>query len=321
MRLLASLLLAFAAAAAYAQADDYPSRPIRWLSPWPPGGANDIFSRAIAEKLSASVRQPVVVENRPGAAGIIGTEAAARAPADGYVLTLGSSPTHAIAPSLNPKLPYDPLKDFEAVTLVAIVPNVLVVHPGVAATSVRELIALARSQPGKLNFASAGNGTSQHLSAELFKVMTGVDMVHIPYKGTAPALNELLGGQVQLAFDNIPALLPHIQSGRLRALAVTPAARSLALPDLPTLAEAGVPGYDASVWFGVFVPAGTPRPVVQRLHKEISAALQAADLKSRMAGMGAEVSGIGLEEFRAFWQREIPKWAGVVKAAGLKPAN
>jgi tripartite-type tricarboxylate transporter receptor subunit TctC len=192
------------------------------------------------------------------------------------------------------------------------------VHPSVRAGSVRELIALAKAQPGKLNFASAGNGTSQHLSGELFKALGGVDMVHVPYKGTAPALNELLGGQVQLAFDNVPALLPHIQSGRLRALAVTPAARSAALPDLPTIAEAGVPGYDASVWFGVFVPAGTPRAVVQRLHREIAAALNATDLKSRMAAMGAEVSGMGPEEFRAFWQREIPKWAAVVKSAGVK---
>jgi len=299
-------------------AQDYPSKTVRWVSPWPPGGANDIFSRILAQKLSETLGQAVVVENRPGAAGAIGTEAVARSAADGYIITLGSSPTHAIAPSLNPALPYDPLRDFEAVTLVAVVPNVLVVNPAVPANSVRELIALAKSRPGTLNFASAGNGTSQHLSGELFKVMAGVDMVHVPYKGTAPALNELLAGQVQLAFDNIPALLPHIQSGKLRALAVTPAVRSVALPDLPTVAESGLPGYDASVWFGVFVPAGTPRPVIQRLHTEIAKALAAPDVKARMAAMGAEVSGMGPEPFREFWRKEIPKWAGVVKTAAIK---
>ena len=314
--ILAASILGCAFGAAVAQ--PYPAKPVRWVSPWPPGGANDIFSRAIAQKLAEAFGQPVVVENRPGAAGAIGTEAVAKAPADGYVLTLGSSPTHAIAPSLNPNLPYDPLRDFEAVTLVAVVPNVLVVNPSLPVTSVRELIALAKQRPGTLNFASAGNGTSQHLSAELFKVMAGVNMVHIPYKGTAPALAELLAGQVQLAFDNIPALLPHIQAGRLRALAVTPATRSVSLPDLPTVAEAGLPGYDASVWFGVFVPAGTPRPVVQRLHAEIARALAAPDLKGRMAAMGAEVSGMGPDEFREFWRKEIPKWAGVVKAADIK---
>ncbi len=312
---LAALLLGSCAAAL---AQDYPSKTVRLVSPWPPGGANDIFCRLIAQKLTEAFGQAVVVENRAGAAGAIGTEAVAKAAADGYTLTLGSSPTHAIAPSLNPALPYDPLRDFDAVTLVAVVPNVLVVNPALPVTSVRELIALAKSRPGTLNFASAGNGTSQHLSGELFKVMAGIDMVHVPFKGTAPALNDLLAGQVQLAFDNIPALLPHIQSGKLRALAVTPSQRSMALPELPTVAEAGLTGYDASVWFGMFVPAGTPRPVIVRLHTEIAKALAAPDLKARMAGMGAEVSGIGPDGFRDFWRKEIPKWANVVKAEGIK---
>ncbi|MCC6532581.1 MAG: tripartite tricarboxylate transporter substrate binding protein [Burkholderiales bacterium] len=301
-----------------ALAQPYPSKVVRWISPWPPGGANDIFSRAIAQELTRSFGQQVIVDNRPGAAGTIGSDIVAKAPPDGYTIVLGSSPTHAIAPSLYAGLPYDPLRDFAAVTLVATVPNVLVVHPSVPARSVKELIALARARPGKLNFASAGNGTSQHLSGELFKSMAGVDMVHVPYKGTAPALTDLLAGQIELAFDNMPALLPHIRSGRLRALAVTPIKRSATAPELPTIAEAALPGYDASVWFGAFVRAGTPREVVSKLHGEIVKALATPELKARMASLGAEVAGTGPDEFTEYWRKDIPKWAGVVKAAGVK---
>ena len=296
----------------------YPAKPIRWISPWPAGGANDIFSRAIGQKVSESVGQQVLVDNRPGAAGTIGSDVAAKAPPDGYTLVMGSSPTHAIAPALYPTLPYDPVRDFSAVTLVGSVPNVLVLHPTVPAKTVKELIAVAKARPGKLNFASTGNGTSQHLSAELFKFMAGVDMVHIPYKGTAPALTELVAGQVDLAFENMPALIPHIQAGPQRALAVTTAKRSAIMPELPTIAEAALPGYDASVWFGVFVPAGTPRPVIDRLHAEILKALQTPDLKSRMVSMGTEVSGLGPDDFGAYVRKEIPKWANLVKAAGVK---
>ena len=217
-----------------------------------------------------------------------------------------------------PALPYDPLRDFSAVTLVGSVPNVLVLHPSVPAKTVKEFIAVAKARPGKLNFASTGNGTSQHLSAELFKFMAGLDMVHIPYKGTAPALTELVAGQVDLAFENMPALIPHIQAGRLRALAVTTTKRSAVMPELPTIAEAALPGYDASVWFGVFAPAGTPRPVVDRLHGEILKALQTQDLKSRMVAMGTDVSGMGPDDFSAYVRKEIPKWANLVKAAGVK---
>jgi len=198
------------------------------------------------------------------------------------------------------------------------VPNVLVLHPSVPAKTVKEFIAVAKARPGKLNFASTGNGTSQHLSAELFKFMAGLDMVHIPYKGTAPALTELVAGQVDLAFENMPALIPHIQAGRLRALAVTTTKRSAVMPELPTIAEAALPGYDASVWFGVFAPAGTPRPVIDRLHGEILKALQTQDLKSRMIAMGTEVSGMGPDDFSAYVRKEIPKWANLVKAAGVK---
>jgi tripartite-type tricarboxylate transporter receptor subunit TctC len=301
-----------------ATAQAYPAKPIRWISPWPAGGANDIFSRAIGQRIGESLGQQVLVDNRPGAAGTIGSDIAAKAPADGYTLVMGSSPTHAIAPALYPALPYDPLRDFSAVTLVGSVPNVLVLHPSVPAKTVKEFIAVAKARPGKLNFASTGNGTSQHLSAELFKFMAGLDMVHIPYKGTAPALTELVAGQVDLAFENMPALIPHIQAGRLRALAVTTTKRSAVMPELPTIAEAALPGYDASVWFGVFAPAGTPRPVVDRLHGEILKALQTQDLKSRMVAMGTDVSGMGPDDFSAYVRKEIPKWANLVKAAGVK---
>src|SRR6185369_6338037 len=322
IRMLAQAVVIFsvvlAAMPPLATAQAYPAKPIRWISPWPAGGANDIFSRAIGQKIGESLGQQVLVDNRPGAAGTIGSDIAAKAPADGYTLVMGSSPTHAIAPALYPALPYDPLRDFSAVTLVGSVPNVLVLHPSVPAKTVKEFIAVAKARPGKLNFASTGNGTSQHLSAELFKFMAGLDMVHIPYKGTAPALTELVAGQVDLAFENMPALVPHIQAGRLRALAVTTAKRSAIMPELPTIAEAALPGYDASVWFGVFVPAGTPRPVIDRLHAEILKALQTPDLKSRMVSMGTEVSGMGPDDFAAYVRKEIPKWANLVKAAGVK---
>ena len=311
-----SVVLAAMPSLATAQA--YPAKPIRWISPWPAGGANDIFSRAIGQKIGESLGQQVLVDNRPGAAGTIGSDIAAKAPADGYTLVMGSSPTHAIAPALYPALPYDPLRDFSAVTLVGSVPNVLVLHPSVPAKTVKEFIAVAKARPGKLNFASTGNGTSQHLSAELFKFMAGLDMVHIPYKGTAPALTELVAGQVDLAFENMPALIPHIQAGRLRALAVTTTKRSAVMPELPTIAEAALPGYDASVWFGVFAPVGTPRPVIDRLHGEILKALQTQDLKSRMVAMGTDVSGMGPDDFSAYVRKEIPKWANLVKAAGVK---
>ena len=314
--IIVSVVLAAMPPLATAQA--YPAKPIRWISPWPAGGANDIFSRAIGQRIGESLGQQVLVDNRPGAAGTIGSDIAAKAPADGYTLVMRSSPTHAIAPALYPALPYDPLRDFSAVTLVGSVPNVLVLHPSVPAKTVKEFIAVAKARPGKLNFASTGNGTSQHLSAELFKFMAGLDMVHIPYKGTAPALTELVAGQVDLAFENMPALIPHIQAGRLRALAVTTTKRSAVMPELPTIAEAALPGYDASVWFGVFAPAGTPRPVVDRLHGEILKALQTQDLKSRMIAMGTEVSGMGPDDFSAYVRKEIPKWANLVKAAGVK---
>ncbi|OVZ56353.1 MFS transporter [Pigmentiphaga sp. NML080357] len=312
------LLLGVAVGSGQAVAQDYPVRPVKLVSPWAPGGANDIFCRALAQKLSESLGQPVVVENRPGAAGTIGSDFVAKAPADGYTLVMGSSPTHSIAPGLYPRLPYDPMRDFTPITLAAVVPNILVVHPSLPIRSVPELIDYAKAHPRQLNFSSTGNGSSQHLFGELFKYLARVDIVHVPYKGTGPALNDLLSGQVQMAFENPPALLPHIQAGRLRALAVAGSKRSASLPDLPTVAEAGLPGYDVAVWFGIFAPAGTPQPVVARLHKDIAAALASPDIKTRMDGFGAEIIGTGPEQFDAHLRAEIPKWAAIIKAANVK---
>ena len=309
---------AFMTGSANAASPEYPTRPIKLISPWAPGGANDIFCRALAQKLTESLGQPVVVENKPGAAGTIGSDIAAKAPADGYTLVMGSSPTHSIAPGLYPKLPYDPLKDFAPVTLAAVVPNILVVNPALPIHSVKELIDYAKANPGKLNFSSTGNGSSQHLFGELFKFLAGINIVHVPYKGTAPALNDLLSNQVQMAFENPPALLPHIQAGRLRALAIAGTKRSASLPDLPTVAEAGVPGYDVSVWFGIFAPAGTPKPIVDQLNNAISTALASPDIKTRMDGFGAEIIATGPEGFDAYLRNEIPKWAAIIKAANVK---
>src|SRR5438034_5972010 len=256
-RALAAALLVVAAPVALGQVA-YPTKPVRLVVPFPAGGTTDLLARAAAQKLSEAWGQQVIVDNRPGAAGNIGAELVAKAAPDGYTLLMGTVGTHAINASLYAKMPYDHVKDFAPVILVAGVPNVLVVNPSLPVHSVQELIAYAKANPGKLNFASSGSGTSIHLSGELFKVMTGVQMTHVPYKGSAPALQDLLGGQVQLMFDNLPPSLPQIKAGRLRALAVTSATRAPALPDVPTVAEAGLPGFEASSWFGVLAPAGTP---------------------------------------------------------------
>src|SRR5438552_13835540 len=244
-----------------ASAQTYPTRPIRLVVPFPAGGTTDILAREVGQRLSMTLGQPVVIDNRPGAAGNIGADLVAKSAPDGYTLLMGTVGTHAINASLYAKMPYDHVKDFAPIILVAGVPNVLVVNPSLPVNSVQELIAYAKANPGKLNFASSGPGTSIHLSGELFKVMAGVQMTHVPYKGSAPALQDLLGGQVQLMFDNLPPSLPHIKAGKLRALAVTSVARSPALPDVPTIAESGLPGFEASSWFGILVPAGTPSAI------------------------------------------------------------
>jgi tripartite-type tricarboxylate transporter receptor subunit TctC len=315
-RLTALIVLALAASSAAAQA--WPSRPIRYVVPFPAGGTTDIIARAVAAELSKTLGQQVVIDNRGGAGGNIGTDIVAKSAPDGYTILMGTVGTHGINVSLYPKLPYDAIKDFAPVTLVATVPNVLEVHPAVPVKNVKELIAYAKANPGKLNFASSGNGTSIHLSGELFKSMTGIDMVHIPYKGSAPALADLAGGQANLMFDNLPSSMPLIKAGKLHALAVTSAKRSAAMPDLPTIAEAGVPGYDSSSWFGVLAPAGTPREIVSRLNAEIVKALSAPEIRERLQSQGAEPVGNTPEQFAAFIRGEIAKWAKVVKDSGAK---
>jgi tripartite-type tricarboxylate transporter receptor subunit TctC len=319
MRFLAKIFaVLLCASASLALAQDYPSKPVRMVVPFPPGGTTDILARAVGQKLSESWGQQVVIDNRGGAGGNIGTDIVAKSPADGYTLLMGTVGTHAINASLYGKLPFDPIKDFAPVTLVASVPNVLVVNSTVDAKSVKELIALAKSKPGQLAFASSGNGTSIHLAGELFKSMTGTAMLHIPYKGSAPAIAELLGGQTNMMFDNLPSAMPHIKSGRLRALAVTSVRRSPALPDIPTIAETGISGYEASSWFGVLAPAGTPKDVVAKIQGDIAKALNAPEIKERLSGQGAEPVGNTPEQFAEHIKAESAKWAKVVKDSGAK---
>ena len=304
--------------AAEAQATAYPTKPIRLVVPFPPGGATDLIARAVAQKLGEAWGQSVVVDNRPGAGGNIGTELVAKAAPDGYTLEMGTVGTHAINASLYAKIPFDHVKDFAPVILVAGVPNVLEVNPSVPVNSVQELIAYAKANPGKLNFASSGAGTSIHLSGELFKVMAGVQMTHVPYKGSSPALQDLLGGQVQLMFDNLPPSLPQIKAGKLRALAVTSATRAPALPDVPTIAESGLPGFEASSWFGILAPAGTPPAIIAKINAEVAKWLASAEGKEKLASIGANAAGGSPEDFARHIQAETAKWAKVVKESGAK---
>jgi tripartite-type tricarboxylate transporter receptor subunit TctC len=311
---LAALLLSALAGAASAQ---YPSRPVRFIVPSAVGGGTDIIARAIALKLSESLGAQFVVENRPGAGQMIGIELAAKAPADGYTILMAAS-TLAINPIMYKAVPYDPVRDFAPITQAATLPNVVVVHPSLPVKSISELIAYAKAHPGQLNFASAGIGTSPQMSIELLKSMAGIDMVHIPYKGTAPGVVDVLAGQVLVMAPNVLTALPHIKSGKLRALAVTSPKRSAALPDVPTVAEAGLPGYDSTQWYGVLAPAGTQREIVARLHGAIARALRDEEVGRRLAADGAEPVGSSPEEFTAFIKSETEKWAKVARAAGIK---
>jgi tripartite-type tricarboxylate transporter receptor subunit TctC len=313
------MALAVALGCAGAAAQSYPSKPIRLVVPYPPGGPLDIMARAIGQKLTEAWRQPVVVDNRAGAGGNIGADLVAKGPADGYTLLMGAVATHAINSTLYGNVPYDPVKDFAPVAMVAQVPNILVVNPSVPARSVRELIELARARPGYLKFGSGSTGSIGHLAGELFNTMAGVKMVHIPYKGGAPAMADLLAGQVQLMFDNLANALPNVKAGRLRALAVTTLARSPAMPELPTIAESGLPGFDLSTWFGVMAPAGTPPEIVSKLNAEIARALSAKDMRERLEKMGAEPPINNTpEHFAAFIRTEAAKYAKVVKDSGAR---
>ena len=297
----------------------YPSRPVRFIVPFPPGGGNDTMARTIGNQLAAALGQQFVVDNRPGAGGLIGAETAAHAVPDGYTLFLGGVASHGILPNLQPKLGYDPVKDFSPVSLIAAAPLILVVHPAVPVRSVKELVQFAKAKPGQLNFASNGTGGSSHLAAELFKMMSATDMVHVPYKGLSPALTDLLSGQVQLMFSSTVAMLPLVRAGRLRPLAMTSAKRSAAMPDLPTVAEAGVPGYETVSWYGVLAPAGTPKPIIDRLNREIARAVQLPDVRERMMSEGAEPAGGSPAEFAAHIKRELVRWSQVIKQARIKP--
>jgi tripartite-type tricarboxylate transporter receptor subunit TctC len=313
----ACALAALAISAAHAEV--YPSKPVRMIVAYPPGGGTDIVGRVVAQKLGESLGQAVVVENRGGASGNIGTELVARAAPDGYTILMGNVAPNAINVSLFKNLPYDPVADFAPVTLVASTPNILVVHPSTPARTVKEVIALAKAKPGTLNFASAGVGSSSHLAGELFRVLAGADIVHIPYKGAGPAMVDVLSGQVQLYFATMPAAMPHVKSGKLAAIAVTSARRSPALPDTPTTAEAGVPGYEASTWYGLLAPAQTPGAAVARLHQATVKILSDAALREKLADQGFEPVGNSPEEFGAYIKSEIAKWGKVIRDAGIKP--
>lgn len=319
-RIVLSLLFVLTSGTGAAAGADFPSKPIRIVVPFAAGGTSDILARILAQSLGQVLKQAVVVENRPGAGGNIGSDFVAKSPADGYTLILASVGTHAINSSLFANMPYDPAKDFSAITLIATVPTVLVINPEVPARSVRELIELARKNPGKLTFASAGIGTTQQLAGEMLKEKAGIDIVHVPYKGGGPAVTDLLGGQVSLMFPNIPVAFNHIRSGKLRALAVASAERSPALPDVPTMSEAtGYPKFQVSTWFGVLGAAGTPANIVNQLNRAIHIALQPADVREKLAQQGAELLTSTPEEFAAYIREELAKWAAVVKRAGIKP--
>jgi tripartite-type tricarboxylate transporter receptor subunit TctC len=299
-------------------ADNYPGRPIRLIVPFAAGGGNDTVARLVGQSLGARLGQPVIVDNRPGAGGVVGAEAAAKAAPDGYTLFLGGVGSHAINPNLHKDLPYDPIKDFEPITLLASAPLILVVHPSVQADSVAQLIALARAQPGKLNYASNGNGSSSQLAAVMFASMTGIDIVHIPYKGLAPALADLLGGQDQLMFSSIVAILPQVRAGKLKALAVTSRRRMSLLPDLPTIAESGVAGYESSSWYGILAPAGTRPDIVARLHDELVKVLAQEDVRKALAQEGAEPVGNSPQEFAAFISAEKQRLGAVIKSGKVQ---
>ena len=316
---LASLAAAPAWAPSLARAQaPWPSKPIRYIVPFAPGGTTDILARVVGERLGAALGQTIVIDNKPGQGGSAGAAELARAAPDGYTIGGGTISSHAINATLYDKLPYDPVKSFEPITLYATQPNVLLVHPSLAAHSVNELIALLKAQPEKYAFGSAGIGTSQHISGELFKTMAGVRMQHVPYRGSGQMIPELLGGTLLIAVDNIATALPHIKSGKLRALAVTTAQRSSVAPDIPTFAESGLPGYELSSWQAVFAPAGTPKAIVERLYTEIARILKLPDVAKRLGDLGLDLSGMTPAELGALVRADVPRLGKVVRESGAR---
>jgi len=313
------LVLASVGGSAHSAEDPakYPARALRFIVPFPPGGGNDTIARAIGQQLSIAFGQQVLIDNRPGAGSIIGAQAAATAPADGYSLFLAGVASHGIIPNLRKKMPYDALKDFEAVSLIASAPLLVVVHPSLPVRSIKELVALAKAKPGTINYASNGAGASSHLAVELFNMMAGTKMVHVAYKGLAPALTDVMTGEVPLMFSSAVAMLPQVKSGRLRAIAMTGAQRSAAIPDIPTVAEAGIKGYETGSWYGVVVPAGTPKYAIDKLNSEIVRITKSADLTRRLESEAVIPVGSTAAAFSAHIKSELTRWAQVIKAAQL----
>ena len=311
------MIVALAWAAGLATAQTYPTKPIRIVVPWPPGGGTDLVARTVAQKMNETLGQTAVVDNRAGANGIIGADLSAKAPADGYTVLITIA-SHAINPTLYPKLPYDTLADLAPVSLLAEYPFVITVHPSIPAKTIKEFIAIAKSRPGQLSYASSGNGSGPHLGMELFMNMAGISMVHVPYKGAGQAMTDLISGQVQVFLNNFLAGMPMIKAGKLRALAVTSAKRSAAASELPTVVEAGVPGYVVTGWYGMFVPAATPAPVVATLHAATVKALRSRDVSERLSNEAAEIVASTPPQFAEFLKAEIAKWAGVIRKANIR---
>ncbi len=317
-RLAAACLASAVLLALPAGAQTYPAKTVRIVMPWTPGGATDILSRTLAQKLGEEWKQQVVVDNRPGGNGIIGTELAARAAPDGHTLLMGATGPNSVLPTLMTKLPYDALKDFDPVTLVATTTYVLSVHPSMPVGSVQELVKLGKSRPGEFTFASPGTGTPNHLSGEMFKSMTGIDMRHVPYKGSAPAMTDVMGGQVTLTFENIAPVLPYIKAGKLKALGITAGRRSPLLQDVPTISESGLPGFEAVGWFGLLTPAGTPKDVIAKVNAAVGRALRLPDVHERLTALGVELYGGTVQEFDAFQKAQMEKWARVIREAHVR---
>src|SRR5262245_16164118 len=317
---LALLLAASAAAGAQQDYASYPSRPVRLIDPYAPGGGSGLIARLVGAKLSEAWGRQIVVDNRPGAAAAIGTEIAARSAPDGYTLCMGTSGSIAISPNMN-KVPYDPVKDLIPITQTSAQVMVVVLHPSLPIGSVKELVAQARAQPGKLIYASSGTGGSGHLAVELFQSLAKVNMTHVPYKGNGPAVLAQVSGEVQLGFNNILAVLPHVQSGRLKAIAVTSAKRALTLPEIPTIAEAGVPGYEATSWNGIFAPAKTPRPIIDKIHAEVVKILTTPDIREKLIAAGSDPVGNTPEEFLAYVKAELARWGKVIRENNIRGEN